>query len=218
MSDYLTDEEQAQRLERWWERYGLLAIGAVVVAVLAVIGYRWFEDQRAEERALGASLYEDFLSATDSRKADLARQLDDAAGGTGYPLLARFRLAGDAVKEEDYATARQRYQEIMEQTDEPAIRDLALVRLARVEAQLDNTDAALATLQRARSEGFRSQVLELKGDILLSKGDDQAAREAYRAALDALADGQTNPLLELKVSTIAQAKGTAAQEAAIVED
>lgn len=204
MSDYLTDEEQAARLEGWWERYGIWVIAAVLVAVLGVVGYRWYEDQRAEEQAQGAALYEDFLAAVGDRRRGLAQEIDEAAANTGYPLLVRLRQAADSVAEDNYAAARDRYTEVIDRSDQPAIRDLALVRLARIEQQLGNSEAALAVLQRARSEGFRSLVAELKGDIVFASGDQAAAHEAYVAAQQALADGQSNPLLELKVATTAQ--------------
>ncbi|MEM9743673.1 MAG: tetratricopeptide repeat protein [Pseudomonadota bacterium] len=208
MSDYLTDEEQAQRLENWWGRYGLLVIGAVILAVAAVVGYRWWIDQQAQTVATGAKIYEEFRSATGEDSRALVGRLDAEAGATGYPVLARFRLAALAAEEANYAQAIADYQDIIRSAREPAIQDLARIRLARFQQQLGKTDEAMAALQSARSEGFRSLVAELKGDILLASGDAAAAHEAYEAAVAAMTDGQSNPLLELKASSTAQGNDT----------
>ncbi|MEM1433441.1 MAG: tetratricopeptide repeat protein [Pseudomonadota bacterium] len=214
MSDFLTDEEQAARLESWWERYGLLTILGVVLLVAAVVGYRWWQDRQAAATAAGAELYEAFLEAGTTEQSELAAQIDDVAGATGYPLLVRLRQAADLVTKEQFDEARTRYQEVVARTDNPALRDLALVRTARIEQQLGNSDAALAALGKARSTGFRSQVAELKGDIQLANGDRAAAHEAYRAAQAALGEGETNTLLELKIATTA-ATGNTAEEPAV---
>jgi predicted negative regulator of RcsB-dependent stress response len=52
------------------------------------------------------------------------------------------------------------------------------MRLARVQLQMKQADAALKTLDSIKGEGWTAIVADLRGEILLSKGDKQGARAA----------------------------------------
>lgn len=47
------------------------------------------------------------------------------------------------------------------------------MRLARVQLQMKQADAALKTLDSIKGEGWTAIVADLRGEILLSKGDKQ---------------------------------------------
>ncbi len=49
------------------------------------------------------------------------------------------------------------------------------MRLARVQLQMKQADAALKTLDSIKGEGWTAIVADLRGEILLSKGDKQGA-------------------------------------------
>ena len=55
------------------------------------------------------------------------------------------------------------------------------MRLARVQLQMKQADAALKTLDSIKGEGWTAIVADLRGEILLSKGDKQGARAAWEA-------------------------------------
>ena len=38
MSDYLSDEEQSERLQRWWGENWKSLVGSVLLAIVAVVG------------------------------------------------------------------------------------------------------------------------------------------------------------------------------------
>ena len=57
MSDYLTDEEQLDKLKKWWEENGLMLAGAVVVAVAGLVGWNWYGEQKAATIAGSSDLY-----------------------------------------------------------------------------------------------------------------------------------------------------------------
>lgn len=55
------------------------------------------------------------------------------------------------------------------------------LRLARVQLQMKQADAALKTLEGVKGEGWTAIVADLRGEILLGKGDKQGARAAWEA-------------------------------------
>ena len=47
--------------------------------------------------------------------------------------------------------------------------DIALIRLAKVQYELEKSEEALATLQKVKTKGFLSWALELKVTFILAK-------------------------------------------------
>ncbi|MEZ5549871.1 MAG: tetratricopeptide repeat protein [Pseudomonadales bacterium] len=205
MSDYLTDEEQLAKLKGWWESNGMALIGAVVVAVAGVVGWRWYSDSTAEQIARASDLYADFLVAEGAEQQSIldtmARELPDST----YLSFAILAEAHDRVIAEDYPAAEAALRRALATNPERVVADLIRVRLGRVLQQLDRSDEALEVLGAVRSAGFRPQVAELKGDIHLARGEKRLAHEAYKAALADLPDGSQKPLLELKAADTAEA-------------
>ncbi len=205
LSEYLSDEEQVARLRSWWADNGLWLVGAVLLAIAVAVGWRWYQADRAQTMALGSTLYEEFGTAEPAVQASLADELADKAAGTAYPALARLALASAAMSAEpaDPAAAKTELEAALALANDDALADLARLRLARVEMQLDDREAALAALQGVRTSGYRSMVAELKGDIHMAAGETTQAHEAYQSALDSLEADDRRPVLELKAGTTA---------------
>jgi len=198
VSDYLSDEEQVARLQSWWRTYGVLAVVALVLAIAAVLGWRWYQGQQATAVAAASDLYTTYSEADDTtRQAALTRLLGEHPGST-YSQFALMDQAKRASADGNLDGAVEHYQEVLSQKPEVVIADLANVRLARLLQQQDQPDAALKALGLVRSSGFRAQVAELKGDILLQQGDRAGAHEAYVAALAASTSGEERPVLNMK--------------------
>ena len=75
------------------------------------------------------------------------------------------------------------------------------MRLARVQRELGDFDAALATINQAMPASFAAQQAELKGDILQASGDLVAAKAAFQLALTQ-ASGNSQ-LLQVKLDELA---------------
>ncbi|TNF83707.1 MAG: tetratricopeptide repeat protein [Gammaproteobacteria bacterium] len=205
MSDYLTDEEQLDKLKKWWEENGLMLIGAVVLSVAGVIGWNWYGDRQAAEVAGSSDLYVDYLRAEgterDTIEATLASEYPDSV----YRAFILLRNARAEAENENPEGALTALNEALSVVDDDKLADVIRVRIARVEQELDRSDAALATLGEVRSLGLRSHVQELKGDIHMARGERVLAHEAYSAALEEIGQDAPRPLLELKVSDTADA-------------
>lgn len=218
MSDYLTDEEQLDRLKAWWEQNGLMFLGAVVVAVAGVIGWNWYRDYRSDTVARSSDLYEDYLAAEgrerETVEATLASEFPDSA----YHVLVLLRAAEASMEDADAQAAETQLRQALEAADNDKLADLVRLRLARVQLELDQGDAALDTLSEVRSIGLRSQVQELKGDIHMLRDERAEAHEAYVAALAEMGQGAQRPLLEMKVAdtadTVAGTAGPVAEKTA----
>ena len=86
--------------------------------------------------------------------------------------------------------------------DDAASKELeytARVRLARVQIEQGDLDAAEKQISRTFPEAWQAQALELKGDIAGARAKWDAARDAYTSALDALDNGAAKDRVQMKL-------------------
>ncbi len=205
MSDYLTDEEQIARLKTWWDENGVMLVTAIVLTIGGFVGWRWYDDYRAETVARASDLYEDFLAAAPDARATIVATIAQEAAESSYHTLVILRQAQESIEAENYEEGIAHLQRVIELAPERILLDLTRLRLARVLQQLDRSEDAFSTLAAVRGEGYRTQVAELKGDIHLARGERALAHEAYSAALAEVNNGVQTTLLEMKVADTADA-------------
>ena len=203
MSDFLSEEEQLEKLKNWWNENGTSVIVGLLLAIGGVVGWRWYEGARTSEAESASDLYAAFVSAEGDARAGIADKIDSEITGTSYQVLSLFHRSRDAATEGDIAAAESYLNQVISIDAGDLLTDTARVRLARLQQQQDKSEAALTTLSAVREEGFRAQVLELKGDIHLVRGEVELAHESYVAATAALGEREQMPLLEMKVADTA---------------
>lgn len=205
MADYLTDEEQLDKLRNWWARNGLALVVSVVVAVLIVVGWRWYSAHRSDTVARTSDLYVDYLAATGAERETIEATLASEFPDSSYHVLMLLRDAKALADAEDAAGALAKLEAALAIKPGQPLDDLIRLRIARLQQQLDQTSAALETLSRVKSLGFRALVLELKGDIHMANNERDLAREAYAAAMAEVGEGARRPILEMKAADTAGA-------------
>ena len=208
MADYLTDEEQADRLKRWWDQNGTALIVGVALAVGAVVGWRYYQSYTTDRDNAASAAYMAYLEArnTGEPTADTLATLDSEHTGSAYQVFALLHRAADKVEEEAWEEALAYLERAAELSDVHVIADTARYRAAKVLYQLRRFDQALAQLAKIRSAGFQVLAAELSGDIHVENDDPAAARTAYAAGIEAAGRETANPpnieLLELKLSSM----------------
>lgn len=205
MSDYLTDEEQMARLRNWWEQNGASLLIGVVLVVIGVVGWRWYQSSVEERIANGSDLYAQWLESQGEARQRLGELIEEEAAGTAYPTFVLLHQARDAVEADDLTGAESNLQSAVTAAPGQELADLARLRLARVLFELDRGSEALDALRQIRGEGYRALAAELQGDIHLAGGDRGSAHEAYASALAQSQEGSQRPLLEVKVADTADA-------------
>jgi len=96
-----TDEEQVEKLKKWWEENGRAVITGLVLGVVGLFGYRYWVDQR-EATAEAASIHftemVKALETSDSSNiVEQAEILIADYSGTEYATLARFAQPDQAL-------------------------------------------------------------------------------------------------------------------------
>lgn len=193
MEPYLTEDQELEKLKAWWKSNGSAVIYGVLIGVAvvaAVKGWRMYTAQRAEAASV---LYEQMMIGYGQKRNDLAQQMggklmqDYAA--TPYAGKAALFLARISFAAGDEKSTRAQLLWAVDNAREPASRHAARLRLARLMEQAGETDAAFTLVSVKETHGFESEYQEMQGDLLVAKGQTEAARAAYQAALKAMPEG-----------------------------
>jgi predicted negative regulator of RcsB-dependent stress response len=211
VSANITEEEQIEAFKRWWKANGKLAVTAVVLASAGYFGYGAYQSAQEKTAQTNSSLYDKLVAAVTTNgsaplNADQLEQVKSAAdailavdGESLYADLAHFHLAKAAVDAGNYDDAQSELSAVVENSKTESSKELARLRLARVEAAKGNTEAALALLETPSSEAFAAAYAEAKGDILVSVGRLDEAFSAFEAAISALEEKESNEGLRANI-------------------
>ena len=203
MSDYLSEEEQLERLKGWWSSNGTSLLTGLALAVAGLVGWRWYDHSATEARESASDLYESFLAAEDDGRMVLAEQLDENIEGSAYQAFTLLHRAREAVEADSIEAATAYLQRVIDADAPGSLQDLARVRLARLHQQGGDSAAALAVLAGVRGSGYRGRAQELKGDIHVEQGERALAYEAYRSARQEMGEDRDRPILDIKINDTA---------------
>lgn len=212
MNDHLTEEEQLEAFKRWLKENGLWIVTAVVISVGGYFGWNTYQDQKQAKAEAGSAIYTELLETLAveegsaisdddrARAAELVEQLKAEHAGSAYGTNAALIRARWAVDENDLDTAESELRWVLEQDAAAATKQLARLRLARVESARGEFDEALATLDaETPAESIAAEYAEARGDILSKQGDNDGAAQAYQSALDSLDAQQQSRVLLLQM-------------------
>jgi len=207
MTEYVTDEEQVERIKKWWSDNGSSVIAGLIIGVGGLTGWRFYVDYNVSQSAEASAHFSDLQNAMANKQSDKAIEyanivLDDYQS-TPYADLSRLSLARIYVDNEQYEQAAQQLQLLVDSTRETGLEMIARKRLAAVQAQLGQNDQALQTLDVEYPIEFTAAIEELKGDILAAKGAADQAQEAYQKARLANPPSANPQFLQQKLDNLA---------------
>jgi len=203
----LEEQEQLDALKAWWKAHGAKVVVGVLVFAVAVAGYRggsWYlERQRAEAAQLYSALEQAFVGGDTKKVRALAGEIMERYRRTPYAVDAALLVAKANVQGGDRKSAKQQLQWVMDQARDEQSRDLARLNLAGLLLDDREYEAALKLLEAPHNPAFDVLYQERRGDVLAAQGKNDAARAAYRAALERLAkEAPARAVLEIKLDAL----------------
>jgi predicted negative regulator of RcsB-dependent stress response len=183
----LEEQEQIDDLKAWWARYGgtiavALVLGFLVIA--GIQGWRWYMGKRAEDASVLYTAVADATRAKDAAKAkDAVAQITDRYSGTAYAPRAALLYAKMLYDARDANGAKAQLSWVVDHASEEELKTIARYRLAQVQIDEKQYDAALATLDAKHPDAFDGVYADLRGDALAAAGRTADARNAYETAL-----------------------------------
>lgn len=202
-----SEEEQVEALKRWWKNYGPSLIVGVMLGGALIAGNKWWQSHKMEQAEAGSTAYATFLKAYEAKNNSEARKLGESLlkdhASSSYSDLARLILARMAFDKGQADEARKHLQEVMENTYDSGLKNTARLRLARLLESEGRLDQALATITDiSDTGGFEADYAELKGDIMLAKGNTDEARKSYTDAVAKAGNAEYSRILKMKLANV----------------
>jgi predicted negative regulator of RcsB-dependent stress response len=201
---YTTENEQVDAVRRFFAENGkALAIG-VVLGIAALGGWRYWQSHESSAMADSSVAFQQANQAVTDKKAQGVEDLEKFAQSNknNYGVFASLQLADHFVEAKDFANAEKQLVAAQSQAKEENLLSLVSLRLARVQSQQKKYDDALKTLDGVKGEGWIALQQDVRGDVLLAKGDAKGAREAFSKGLDSKPSQTLQNMLRMKLNNL----------------
>jgi hypothetical protein len=130
----VNEEYRQDQAKALFQKYGVWAIGAAILVVLATAGWRGYDYWQSKKAALSGDAFSKALTlANDGKTGEAIKAFDDLEknGHGAYPVLARMRSATVLADKGDYKGAVAGFDSVAADKSIPqAIRDIASLRAA----------------------------------------------------------------------------------------
>lgn len=204
MELYDTEEQQVEAIKDWWKENGKAVIFGAVIGLGGLFGWRYYQDSVVAAQEAASQSYSkamDALQAKGIESEGAIQTFIDANKETEYAVLAAMQLAKAQVDAGQLDEALAQLEWAKGATKDAALKPLLTFRVARLQAEQGQFDDALTQLTSIQEKSWAGRVAELRGDILMRKGDSAAAYAAYTEAQQAEDASQT---LQMKLDDLAK--------------
>ncbi|MEI8596340.1 YfgM family protein [Photobacterium sp. Hal280] len=198
-----TEEQQIESIKAWMKENGKAVVLGAVLGLGGLYGWRYYQGEVQAAKEQASEAYTQTVQALDSGSDEAISQAQTFINdnpSSQYAVLAALQLAKVQVDKGELDAAAAQLNWAISHTEDVALLPVAHTRLARILAAQQSYDNALAELDKVKAESWQGKVAELRGDILLQKGDKSAARDAYISAQQLGA----SPALQIKLDDLAQ--------------
>lgn len=209
MAELRTEEEQVEAIKNWWKKNGSSLLLGIALAVALVLGWQAWQRYQANKATEASVNYQNLVDAVlavrgapdaSEQRATaehLATTLKGEFADSGYASMAALLMARVAVDAGDLEAALSELDWVREHAEQNALKQLALLRAARIKLAQGDAGAAAALLDGADERYYAAAVNELRGDVFVAMGQQAQARQAYERALET-AGRQAQPILMMK--------------------
>lgn len=206
---YISDKEQVEMMKNWWRENGKFLLGSIAAVLLLSAGWRYWQNYKFKDAAIASSVYEQMLNHESNQdytavESDVT-ELQTNHAKTPYAALGALVAAQNAVNSNKMDLALKKLNWVIHNSKNKDFKQIASMRLARVLLGMKKYDDALLSLSDIEAKAYLPLIQELRGDILLAKGDENGARIAYQTALHSLrASAPNRTLLQIKANQVGQ--------------
>ena len=184
----LQEQEQLEAFKAWWKDNRNQILGALLIAVVVIGGWRGWQYYHHSQSTQAATLYSEFvkqLAGNDvARVNDAAAAIMDKFGSTAYASRAALLAARANEQANDGTRGKAQLQWVIDHAGETDLRDVARLRLASLLLDEGKYSEAYALLQAEHATTFDGLYADLRGDVLSAQGKADEAKSAYKLAYE----------------------------------
>ena len=202
--DEVDEEVRREQLKKLWDKYSLYIVGAALLIVAAVGGWRGYQYLEAKKAAEAGDAFNKAVELSDQGKhAEAEAAFSDVAAKApaGYRTLARFRAAGEAASRDPKAGGKMFDDIAADHSVGPELQGLARLRAAGLLVDTATYAEMKQRLEPDTAPGatFRHSARELLALSAWHANDSAATRQW----LDMIAlDGDTPPGLRSRAEAL----------------
>jgi len=207
----LQEQEQLDTLKAWWKDNGNYLLGALLIVLVAMGGWRGWQYYQNQQSVEAATLYAGFVKQLESNDA---KRVNDAAAavmgqyaGTAYATRAALLAAQVNEQVKDVARAKTQLQWVIAHAEEASLKDVARLRLAAVLLDEKDYEGAMNLLETKHPASFDGLYADLRGDVLSAQGKKEEAKSAYKLAYEKTdAKSTYRNLIQIKMDALGEVK------------
>lgn len=188
----LEEQEQIAALRSWWKQYGGWATGLLLAIAMGWLGwYGWqtyLKTQNAEASRVFLVLQQASTQQNTSQVKQAAGELVNQYPRSQFASLGALLAATTLEAAGDPKSAEAQLVWVAD-NGKDALRGVARLRLAGIQMDQKDYDAALKTLSETAPAGFAARFDAARGDVYVAQGKLTEARASYDAALKNLDAG-----------------------------
>jgi len=216
VDEFLSEKEQIDQIREWWRENGWYLVGGVALGVIVLLGWNRYNAYQDAQAEAAAALYVELRQAVaDDAPGDarnLLAQLRENYPGSPYTDHGGLLVAIVRMEAGQMNGAMDELRQVMEGTSDLELGLIARLRLARVLANEEMYDEALATLD-VDAGSFSGRYNEVRGDVYVALGDPVNAQAAYNAALTAQESNLVDRnLVQMKLEDLPAAEAATTEE------
>lgn len=201
MNVYRSEDEQVEQLKKIVKTYGLPIIVGVIIALCIGYGWRYWQQQKIASAQAASTLYERLLNAYEQHDVKsveaMAAELQQSYTRTPYASLSALLQARSAVDQKNYSSAQTHLQFAFDHTSSKALQQVITIRLARLDIEQHNPQAALTLLQDVKDDSYAGLIHATQGEAYAALHQTDKAHAAYQQAK---AELPNNAVIKMKAN------------------
>ena len=195
-----TEEEQVDKIKKWWNSNGKQIIAGAVLGLAGVFGWNSYGDYQDSQALNSRTLYLSY--ASDSSNVGAYDKLIKDHPSSSYADQATLLMAKYLFEAENYSLALEALKPLIS-SENTVIASTAMLRSASLYLELGEHNKALTILNVDAEEGFSGLFYNLTGDIYLDLSNNEEAKKYYSLAIENITENSSlTQLIQIKLDDL----------------
>ena len=195
-----SEEEQVDKLKKWWDSNGKQIIAGAVLGLAGIFGWNYYVDYQDSQALNARALYLSY--ASDSANIGAYDKLIKDHSSSSYADQGTLIMAKYLFDAGNYSLALDAIEPLLSREDS-VIASTAALRTASLFLELGQHQEALDVLNLENASGFSGLFYNLAGDIYLDLGNSEEARNNYALAIENVTENSSlSQLIQIKLDDL----------------
>ncbi len=195
-----SEEEQVDKLKKWWDSNGKQIIAGAVIGLGAIFGWNSYVDYQDNQALNARALYLSY--ASDSANVGAYDKLIKDHPSSSYADQGTLLMVKYLFDAGNYSLALDAIKPLMNR-ENSVIASTAILRTASLYLELGQHEEALAVLNIENANGFSGLFYNLTGDIYLDLGNNEEAKKNYALAIENITENSSlAQLIQIKLDDL----------------